>query len=94
MPPITDLNRVAYDFARNNKWVLRMSTRERIMIYRWIWIVLMSLWMVSSCEDKLSTFYVKARNSEELKINAFERCGRHYQIIAYEDDTAHIECLE
>ena len=87
-------DRVAYDLTRNNKWALRMPKRKRIMICRWIWIVLMSLWLVRSCEAKLSPFYVKARNSEDLKINAFERCGRHYQIIAYEDDTALIECLE
>ena len=31
---------------------------------------------------------------EELKINAFERCGNKYKVIAYEDDTAIIKCLE
>ena len=59
----------------------------------WIAIFLLPLWLTSDCETKLSDFYVKARNSEELKIHAFERCGRHYRVITYEEDTARIECL-
>ena len=54
----------------------------------------MLIWLAGSCETKLTTFYVKAENSEELKIHAFERCGRHYRVIAFEDDTASIECLK
>ena len=54
----------------------------------------MPIWLVGSCETKLTTFYVKAENSEELKIHAFERCGRHYRVLAYEDDTARIECMK
>ena len=61
---------------------------------RWIWIILMPIWLVGSCETRLTTFYVKAGDSEELKIRAFERCGRHYRVLAYEDDTARIECLK
>ena len=34
-----------------------------------------------------------ARNPEELKVHAFERCGRKYKVLAYEDDTVRIECL-
>ena len=64
------------------------------MICRWILIILMSIWMAGSCETRLTTFYVKAGNSEELMIHAFERCGRHYRVLAYEDDTARIECLK
>ena len=61
---------------------------------RWIWIILMPIWLAGSCETRLTTFYVKAGNSEKLKIQAFERCGRHYRVLAYEDDTARIECLK
>ena len=59
----------------------------------WIAIFLLPLWLTSGCETKLPSFYVKARNAEELKIHAFERCGRHYRVITYEEDTARIECL-
>ena len=61
---------------------------------RWIWIILMPIWLAGSCETRLTTFYVKAGDSEELKIHAFERCGRHYRVLAYEDDTARIEWLK
>ena len=61
---------------------------------RWIWIILMPIWLAASCETRLTTFYVKARDPEELKIHSFERCGRHYRVLAYEDDTARIECLK
>ena len=44
--------------------------------------------------NKTDYIYVKAGDSEELKIHAFERCGRHYRVLAYEDDTARIECLK
>ena len=54
----------------------------------------MTIWLAGSCETKLTTFFVKARNSEELKIHAFERCGGNYHVLAYEDDTARIECLK
>ena len=47
-----------------------------------------------ACETKLKEMYVKARTSEELKINAFESCGRHYKVLSYEDDTARIKCLK
>ncbi len=40
-----------------------------------------------------SKFYIKARYTEELKMHAFERCGRKYKVIKYEDDTALIICL-
>jgi hypothetical protein len=57
-------------------------------------LYLSSLWMIGDCETtKFSSFYVKARNSEELKVHAFERCGRKYKVLAYEDDTVRIECL-
>ena len=60
-----------------------------------IGLYLLSLWMIGACETaKSSSFYVKARNSEELKVHAFERCGRKYKVLAYEDDTVRIECLK
>ena len=52
------------------------------------------MWLGGACETtKNPPFYVKARNSEELKVHAFERCGRKYKVLAYEDDTVRIECL-
>ena len=48
----------------------------------------------ASCENKLKEMYVKARTAEELKISAFENCGRHYKVLSYEDDTARIKCLK
>ena len=47
-----------------------------------------------ACETKLKEIYVKARTAEELKIHAFENCGRLYKVISYEDDTAPIKCLK
>ena len=47
-----------------------------------------------ACETKLKEIYVKARNAEELKIRAFENCGRLYKVLSYEDDTARIKCLK
>jgi hypothetical protein len=54
----------------------------------------MPIWLAGSCETRLTTFYVKAGDPEELKIHAFERCGKNYRVLAYEDDTARIECLK
>jgi len=70
-----------------------MSTMKRIMICRWTCSILMLIWLAGSCQTRMNRFHVKARTSKELKIHAFERCGRHYRIIAYEDDTANIECF-
>ena len=47
-----------------------------------------------ACETKFKEMYVKARTAEELNINAFENCGRHYKVLLYEDDTARIKCLK
>ncbi len=47
-----------------------------------------------ACETTLKEIYVKARTAEELKVNAFEKCGRLYKVISYEDDTARIKCLK
>ena len=49
---------------------------------------------MGACETtKSSSFYIKARNYEELKVNAFEICGNKYRVLAYEEDTVRIECL-
>ena len=53
-----------------------------------------SIFLTSACETKLKEMYVKARTAEELKINAFENCGRQYKVLSYEDDTARIQCLK
>ena len=52
-----------------------------------------SILFAVACETKLKEIYVKARNAEELKIHAFEKCGRLYEVLSYEDDTARIKCL-
>ena len=61
---------------------------------KWILLILAVIWLNYACETSNSYFYVKARKPEELKIHAFERCGKKYKVIAYEDDTAIIKCLE
>ncbi len=48
----------------------------------------------TACESTLKEKYVKARTPEELKIHAFESCGRQYRVLSYEDDTARIKCLK
>ena len=53
-----------------------------------------SILFAVACETKLKEIYVKARTAEELKIHAFENCGRLYKVISYEDDTARIKCLK
>ena len=64
------------------------------MKFLWIVLTLSGLWMIGACATtKTASFYVKARNPEELKVHAFERCGRNYKVLAYEDDTVRIECL-
>ena len=52
------------------------------------------IFFTSACETKFKEMYVKARTAEELKINAFESCGRQYMVLSYEDDTARIRCLK
>lgn len=46
------------------------------------------------CSTKKKKFYIKARNNEEVKIGAFEICGRNYKILAFEEDTALIACTK
>ena len=65
-----------------------------LMKNKWIVLILTVIWLNYACETSNSYFYVKARETEELKIHAFERCGKRYKVIAYEDDTAIIKCLE
>ena len=61
---------------------------------KWIMLILPAIGLGVACETvKTSYFNVKARNSEELRGHAFERCGRKYKVLAYEDDTVRIECL-
>ena len=47
---------------------------------------------ILACETKKNSFYIKARNNEENKIGAFEICGRNFEIIEYQEDTALIKC--
>ena len=90
---------ILYDTGRENyqgqtaNALLNMNGKVT-MKSLWIAVFLLPLWLTGACETKLPVFYVKARNTEELKIHAFERCGRHYRVLSYEEDTARIECLE
>ena len=61
---------------------------------KWILLIFPLICLNYACETSNSYFYVKSRNPEELKIHAFERCGKKYKVIAYEGDTAIIKCLE
>ena len=49
---------------------------------------------IVSCATHKKTFYIKAINNEEVKIGAFEICGRDYNILTYEEDTALITCTK
>ena len=90
---------IVYDTGRENyqgqtaNALLNMNGKVT-MKSLWIAVFLLPLWLTGACETKLPVFYVKSRNTEELKIHAFERCGRHYRVLSYEEDTARIECLE
>ncbi len=57
-------------------------------------ILFICILFTSACETKLKEKYVKARTADELKINAFENCGRQYKVLSFEDDTARIKCLK
>ena len=89
---------IVYDTGRENyqgqtaNALLNMNGKVT-MKSLWIAVFLLPLWLTSACETKLSVFYIKARNPEELKIHAFERCGRHYRVLDYVEDTARIKCL-
>ena len=61
--------------------------------YKYATFVVCILFAVA-CETKLKEIYVKARTAEELKIHAFENCGRLYKVLSYEDDTVRIKCLK
>jgi len=54
---------------------------------------LLTLLINGACETKKTPFYIKAGNYEELKIDAFEICGKNFKVVDYEEDTALIECL-
>ena len=62
--------------------------------YNMFAIFFICILFVVACETKLKEIYVKARNAEELKIHAFENCGKLYKVLSYEDDTARIKCLK
>ena len=64
------------------------------MSYHKYTILFACILLTAACENKLKEIFVKARTAEELKINAFEICGRHFKVLSYEDDTARIKCLK
>ena len=47
-----------------------------------------------TCSTPKKNFYIKARNNEEVKIGAFEICGRDFKILNYEEDTALVTCTK
>ena len=55
-------------------------------------ICFLFLFKISACATKSDYFYVKSRNPEELKIKAFEICGRNFEAVKYEEDTVIIKC--
>ena len=50
--------------------------------------------MIVTCTTTKKTFFIKARNNEEVKIGAFEICGRNFEILSYEEDTALVACIK
>ena len=50
--------------------------------------------LLVACATQKKTFYIKARNNEEVKIGAFEICGRDFKILTYEEDTAIVSCTK
>jgi len=55
---------------------------------------LLTLLLNGGCGTKKTPFYIKAISSDELKIHAFETCGRNFRVLNFENDTALIECLK
>ncbi len=49
--------------------------------------------LIATCATT-TKFYIKARNKEEVKIGAFEICGKNFNILTYEEDTALISCIK
>jgi len=47
-----------------------------------------------ACTTPKKTFYIKARNNEEVKTGAFEICGRDFKILTYEEDTVLVSCTK
>ena len=68
--------------------------RSRLLksIYKTFFLIFIT--MNIQCSTKKKKFYIKARNNEEVKIGAFEICGRNYKILAFEEDTALIACTK
>ena len=50
--------------------------------------------LIVTCTTTKKTFFIKARNNEEVKIGAFEICGRNFEILSYEEDTALVACIK
>ena len=57
------------------------------------WLFLAVLFFIYGCEEP-TRLYLKARSPKELKTGAYDLCGRDYQVLNYEDDTALVECLK
>ena len=48
---------------------------------------------VSCYNTRGKIFFIKARDSLEIKSNAFKRCGASYRVLIHEKGTAKVECL-
>lgn len=78
---------------QKNRCIKKNLASDSINSYKYA-TLFVCIFFSSACETKLKEMYVKARTSEELKINAFESCGSQYKVLSYEDDTARIRCLK
>ncbi len=57
-------------------------------------ILIICILYTTACMKTFKEKFVKARTADELKIHAFENCGRKYNVLSFEDDTALIKCLK
>lgn len=79
-------------FSNPKKFILARSRLLKCNIYKTFFLIFIT--MNIQCSTKKKFFYIKARNNEEVKIGAFEICGRNYKILAFEEDTALIACTK
>ena len=79
-------------FLNTKKSFLGLSRTLQINTYKTFFLI--SIIFITQCSLKKNSFYIKARNNEEVKIGAFEICGRNYKIVAFEEDTALIACTK
>ena len=79
-------------FLNTKKFFLCRFIKLSSNLYKTFFLI--SIIFFTQCSTKKHSFYIKARNNEEIKIGAFEICGRNYKIVAFEEDTALIACIK